>query len=89
MVSEQLGLELVQQDDVLRLFDPLRGIFLPTDLEMAQRAEAEAERAETESQRAEAEAQARAEAEAEVARLRAELAALRGEKQAGTGAADG
>ena len=67
MHSEQLGLDLVQQGETLRLFDPQRGVFLPTGLEMARRAEAEAE--------------ARAEAESEVARLRAELAALRGAKK--------
>jgi Uma2 family endonuclease len=55
--SEQLGLDLVQDGERLRLFDPQREEWLLTPLEQARRA---------------------AEAEAEVARLRAQLAALRG-----------
>ena len=54
--SQGLGLDLVQDGEDLRLFDPTTGQFLPTPLEQAQRATA---------------------AEAEVARLRAELEALR------------
>jgi Uma2 family endonuclease len=42
--SQQLGLDLVQQGEDLRLFDPVRGDFLPTSLEQARRVEsAEAE----------------------------------------------
>ena len=42
--SEQLGLDLVQNGEDLRLFDPQRGEFLPTAVEPARRIEsAEAE----------------------------------------------
>ncbi len=68
--SEQLGLDLVQVGETLRLYDPAKRLFLPTPLEQAERTEAEARRAETEARRAE-------EAEAENARLRAEIEALR------------
>lgn len=61
--SEQLGLDLVQDGEQLRLYDPAKGEFLPTALEQAERLEAEARRAK--------------DAEAEVARLRAEITALR------------
>ena len=54
--SERLGLDLVQEGENLRLFDPVANTFLLTSLEQAQRAEA---------------------AEEEVARLRAELDALK------------
>ena len=43
--SEQLGLDLVQQGETMRLYDPRRGVFMPTVLEMSQRAESEAQRA--------------------------------------------
>ena len=62
--SEQLGLDLVQDGERLRLFDPATGRFLMTAQEALQFAAAEASRA--------------AAAEAEMARLRAELEALRG-----------
>ena len=68
--SEQLGLDLVQEGENLRLFDPLRQNFLLTSLEQAHRAEEE-------TRRANAEATARQAAEAENSRLRAELDALR------------
>lgn len=74
MRSEQLGLDLVQEGNTLRLFDPIRGIMLPTPLESERRAQQEAQRAQQEAQRAES-------AEAENARLRAELAALREGRQ--------
>jgi len=61
--SEQLGLDLVQEGENLRLYDPIANKFLLTSLEQARRAEEEARRAES--------------AENEVARLRAELNALR------------
>ena len=54
--SERLGLDLVQEGENLRLFDPAENKFLLTPLEQARRAES---------------------AEEEVARLRAELDALR------------
>ena len=68
--SEQLGLDLVQQGELLRLYDPRRAEFLPTTFELSQLVTAEAERAEMEARRA-------AEAETEVQRLRAEIARLR------------
>jgi len=61
--SEQLGLDLIEEGEWLRFYDPVRREPLLTVMEQAQRAEAEA--------------QARAEAEAEIARLRAELEALK------------
>jgi hypothetical protein len=70
LVSERLGLDLVQEGEELWLYDPARGERLMTPVELAQRA-AEAER------RAAEEAQRAAEAEAESDRLRAELEALR------------
>jgi hypothetical protein len=61
--SEALGLELVQEDEDLRLYDPVRQTWLLKPLEQAQRAEAEAQRAEA--------------AEAEIERLRAQIEALK------------
>lgn len=61
--SEQLGLDLVQEGEGLRLFDPLRDEFLPTPLEL--------------NRQMEAESIARQAAEAENERLRAEIAALK------------
>ncbi len=54
--SEQLGLDLMQVGETLRLYDPAKRQFLPTPQEQAERIE---------------------DAEAEVARLRAEIEALR------------
>lgn len=68
--SEQLGLDLVQEGEGLRLFDPDRQEFLPTPLELS-------ERAETEAVGRRLEAVARQAAEAENERLRAEIAALK------------
>ena len=68
--SEQLGLDLVQVGETLRLYDPQTRQFLPTPQEQAERIAVEARRAEAEASRAQ-------DAEAEVARLRAEIAALR------------
>ncbi|MBV9852641.1 MAG: Uma2 family endonuclease [Armatimonadetes bacterium] len=68
--SEQLGLDLVQQGELLRLYDPRKAAFLPTTFELSQQVMAEARRAEAEARRA-------TEAEAEVERLRAEIARLR------------
>ena len=65
--SEQLGLELVQQGEDLRLYDPQRREFLPTMLELNQRAESEAVSLQA--------------AEAEIERLQAEIAALKAVKQ--------
>lgn len=70
LFSEQLQLELVQDDDSLRLFDPKTGEYLRRYDELEQERKAERQRAEAEAQRAEI-------AEAELARLRAELEALR------------
>ena len=61
--SEQLGLDLVQEGERLRLFDPVAGRFLMTTQEALRLADVEARRAE--------------DAEAENERLRAEIEALR------------
>ena len=68
--SEQLGLDLVQEDERLRLYNPTKGEFLPTNQEQADRIAAEARRAEEQTRRAQ-------DAEAEVARLRAEIEILK------------
>src|SRR5579871_615106 len=60
MYSEQLRLDLVIVEESLRFYDPVRGEWLHTHEEQAQRAEA---------------------AEAELARLRAELEALRSKEE--------
>ncbi len=72
--SEQLGLDLVQVGETLRLYDPQTRQFLPTPQEQAERIAVEARRAENEARRAQ-------DAEAEVRRLRAEIEALRKEQQ--------
>jgi Uma2 family endonuclease len=64
--SDALGLDLVWQGRLLRLYDPEQGEFLPTIQEAVHRAEVEARRADA--------------AEQENARLRAELEALRQQK---------
>ena len=76
LYSQRLQLDLVQQGEWLRLFDPARGEWLLTYQEQAHRAEQEALRAEQE-------ASARVAAEAETARLREELAALRRQMERG------
>lgn len=81
--SEQLRLHLVQDGERLRLYDPDRGEWLLTPLELDGARNAERRRADAEHQRAEAEARAREAAEAETARLKAELEALR--RVGGTG----
>ena len=75
--SAQLNLDLLIEGERLRLFDTQKGEPLPTPAELATRAQAEAANAQTQTARANAEADARARAEAEIARLRAELDALR------------
>ncbi len=80
--SEKLGLDLVQSGEKMRFYDPIRNTFLPTALEQAKLVDAETRRAESETRRAEDEAAARRAAEEEIARLRAELAALRPERPA-------
>ena len=61
--SEQLGLDLVQEGERLRLFDPAAGRFLMTAQEALRLADTEARRAE--------------DAETENERLRAEIEALK------------
>ncbi|MFN7948323.1 MAG: Uma2 family endonuclease [Blastocatellia bacterium] len=71
VMSNELGLELVNTGETLRLRDPRTGQFLPTPEEnAAARREAEAAR--------QTEAAARQRAEAELEKLRAELARLKG-----------
>jgi Uma2 family endonuclease len=87
MWSEHLQLELVIAGEDLRFYDPAQGEWLRTYEEAeterqaeTARAENERERADSESQRAEAEARRAEAAETELARLRAEIDALRREK---------
>ena len=82
--SEALGLELVDEGGMLRLFDPNTGAFLPTTREAhAIRLQAEAAQAQAEAAQAQAEGHLRAEqnlrqqAENELLSLRAELEKLR------------
>lgn len=77
MHSEHLGLDLVQQGETMRLFDPRRGEFLLNILEMAQFARAETQRAELEAQKAELETR-----RAELEMQRAEAEAQRAEAEA-------
>jgi hypothetical protein len=79
--SDALGLDLRQEGDQLRFFDPRTGRLLPTPAEETAARQAAESRAQTEvaarqaaEARAETEAAARRALEAEVARLRAELA---------------
>ena len=73
LISQELGLRLFRENTFLHLID------IATDQPLLRYSELAQARAEAEA-RTHAEAQARAEAEAEVARLRAELAKLRGEQ---------
>lgn len=75
--SEQLGLDLVQDGEMLRLYDPATGEFLPTSQEQANLIREQADRLAAEARRAEEQDQRAAAAEAELVRLRAEIAALR------------
>ena len=91
LVSEQLGLELVVQEEDLRFYDPKKGRWMLTPQEALDQAEAERQKADMERQKAEraqqqaeierkradTEANARQEAEAEIAQLCAEIEALR------------
>ncbi len=70
IMSRELGLELVNTGETLRLYDPKAKEFLETDAEVYE-ARLNAERI------AKAEAQARHSAEAEIVRLREELAKLK------------
>lgn len=77
VLSQALGLEVVNTGQTLRLFDPASGQFLPTrqeESEALRQAEAALRQAEA---RAQAEAEARQRAEAELAQLREEMARLR------------
>ena len=77
LYSEQMGLVLFVEGDRLRILDPRSGKVFMTDLETRIHAEQEARRARQQQERAEREAQRANAAEAEIARLRAELEALR------------
>lgn len=77
LYSRQLELELVQEGERLRFYDPKAGRWLLTYEQEHDRAAAEAQRAANEAQRAEAEARRAETAEAEAERLRAEIEALR------------
>jgi len=70
LTSVELGLELLPTGILLRFYDPVRRVLIPTA------AEAEAARTQAEAW-AEAEAAARQQAKAENARLRAEIESLR------------
>ena len=75
--SEQLDLELEAEGANIRFIVPGTGQRNPLPPELVEMVEIERQRADAEATRADAEATARQEAEAEIARLRAELDALR------------
>jgi Uma2 family endonuclease len=82
--SQELGLLLRPEQNLLRLVDPATGRALPTldeavdeIAETMERVDEEAQRAQAEAQRAQAEAQRADTAEAELARLRAQLEELK------------
>jgi hypothetical protein len=70
LYSEELELQLVQEGEELTFYDPIRAERLLTPVEQARRTEEQARRADRETA-------LRTDAEAEIARLRAELEALR------------
>ena len=82
--SEILGLDLVAEGRRLRYYDPIEKRFLPSYGEQAEQAKAAAQkidfmerRVTQEAQRAKQEAEARQAAETELARMKAEMDALR------------
>lgn len=77
LYSEQLKLELVIQGNTMRFYNPETEAWLPSPEEVQEQAETERQNADIARQNAERERQARMEAEAEIAKLRAELEALR------------
>lgn len=70
LYSEQLELEMVQQGEWLRLYDPRAGEWLLSDLELSARAEEDRRKALEEQRRAD-------EAEEEIRRLRAQIDEMR------------
>ncbi len=77
LYSQELGLILRPEGNLLRLVNPATGEPLPTLEEAIELMQVMMERAQAEAQRAQAEAQRADRAEAELARLRAELERLR------------
>jgi len=75
--SEVLGLELVDTDETLRLFDPQTGEFLRTSTETERALHAETEARQRAEARVRAETEACRHAEEEAVRLREELTRLR------------
>ena len=80
LISQELGLRMFKDDTFLRLIDIETEQQLLRPLQLFEDRRAAEERARAAEAYARTETQARAEAEAEVARLRAELAKLRGEQ---------
>ena len=75
--SEQLGLDLVVENDYLRLYDPVRNYLLPSYVEQTRAVQEQTERADAAELQVRIETERATSAEAEIARLRAELEALR------------
>lgn len=86
LVSETLGLELFEEGELLRFYDPIARRVLPTWSEEQERANREAARASVEAERANAETEranaeaARAEAETQARRVEAERANVEAER---------
>lgn len=76
--SERLGLDLVQEGEKLRLYDPTKGEFLLSVQEQANLIREQADHLAAEARRAEEQDQRAAVAEAELVRLRAEIETLKG-----------
>ena len=79
MLSAETGIRLFTDNALLRFIHPKTGEVILTHTELDALKEQETQRANAETQRANAEAGARQEAEVEIARLKAELARLRGQ----------
>lgn len=78
LASEVLGLELGENDGILRLFDPAKSEWLPTATERAENAEAHVESAEARAESAEARAE---NAEARIEQLLAEIDKLKSQNK--------
>ncbi len=77
VTSEGLGLELEVSGTRLRLFDPGRGVYLPTPVKVREALELETSAREIAEDRLRAETAARAAAESEIERLKREIEALK------------
>ena len=80
LLSHELGLKMIVENETLRLIDMKTGEKLLTFAEAQDKAQRETKARKVEAEARKVETEARKKAEAEVEKLRAELAKLRGEK---------